>query len=55
MNNPKYNKVVDSLKIILDNRIIEARKKPNGLGRQFENAKPTFEPKRIYSSEKSKL
>ena len=35
--------------------IHEARKKPNGLGRQFENAKPTFEPKRIYSSEKSKL
>ena len=55
VNNPKYNKVIDSLKIILDNRITEARKKPNGIGRQFENAKPTFEPKRIYSSEKSKL
>ena len=55
VNNNKYNKVIDSLKIILDNRIIAARKKPIDLGRQFENAKPTFEPKRIYSSEKSKL
>ena len=47
--------MVDSLNIILANRIVEANKKPKGLGRQFENAKPTFEPKRIYSSEKSKL
>ena len=53
VNNPKYNKVIDSLKIILDNRITEARKKPNGLGRQFENAKPTFEPIRIQSAKKS--
>ena len=55
VNNPKYNKVIDSLKVILDNRITAARKKPKGLGRQFKNAKPNFEPKRIYSSEKSKL
>ena len=55
VNNPKYNKVIDSLKIILDNRITAARIKPKGLGRQFKNAKPNFEPKRIYSTEKSKL
>ena len=55
MNNPKYNKVIDSLKIILEDRIKAARKKPKGLGRQIKNAKPNFEPKRIYSSEKSKL
>ena len=45
VNNPKYNKVIDSLKVILDNRITAARKKPKGLGRQFKNAKPNFEPK----------
>ncbi len=55
VNNPKYNKVIDSLKIILDNRITAVRKKPKGLGRQLKNAKPNFEPKRIYSSEKSKF
>ena len=53
--NSSYSHMVDSLKIILSNRILDANKKPKGLGRQFENAKPTFEPKRIYSSEKSKL
>ena len=53
VNNPSYNKVKDSLKIILNNRIMNARKKPIGLGRQFENAKPTFEPIRIQSAKKS--
>ena len=42
-------------KIILKNRIFEARKKPVGLGRQIQNAKPNFEPKRIFSSKKSRL
>ena len=37
------------------NRKINAKKKPKGMGRQFENAKPTFEPKRIYSTKKSTL
>ena len=55
INNPVYDKTIDSLKIILNYRVNSARKKPLGLGRQFENARPTFEPKRIYSSEKSKL
>ena len=50
-----YTQIKDSLKIILKNRVIEARKKPVGLGRQLPNAKPNFEPKRIFSSKKSKL
>jgi arylsulfatase A-like enzyme len=50
-----YIQIKDSLKIILKNRIFEARKKPVGLGRQIQNAKPNFEPKRIFSSEKSRL
>ena len=55
VDNPKYNQVIDSLKIILNDRITAARKKPKALGRQFENAKPTFEPDRIQSSEKLKF
>ena len=50
----RYKKILDSLNITLNKRVEEARKKPNGLGRQFENAKPTFEPIRIFSSKKSK-
>ena len=50
-----YIQIKDSLKIILKNRILEARKKPDGLGRQIQNAKPNFEPKRIFSSKKSRL
>ena len=49
----KYNKIRDSLDIILTKRIEEAQNKPNGLGRQFDNAKPTFEPARIQSSKKT--
>ena len=49
-----YKKILDSLNITLNKRVEEARKKPNGLGRQFENVKPTFEPIRIFSSKKSK-
>ncbi len=48
-----YSRVRDSLDIILTKRIEEAQNKPNGLGRQFENAKPTFEPERIQSSKKT--
>ena len=48
-----YRRVRDSLDIILTKRIEEAQNKPNGLGRQFENAKPTFEPARIQSSKKT--
>ena len=48
-----YSRVRDSLEIILTKRIEEAQNKPNGLGRQFDNAKPTFEPSRIQSSKKT--
>ena len=48
-----YSRVRDSLDIILTKRIEEAQNKPNGLGRQFDNAKPTFEPARIQSSKKT--
>ena len=48
-----YSRIRDSLDIILTKRIEEAQNKPNGLGRQFENAKPTFEPARIQSSKKT--
>ena len=48
-----YSRIRDSLDIILTKRIEEAHNKPNGLGRQFENAKPTFEPARIQSSKKT--
>lgn len=53
VKNTDYQVTLDFLKLTLNKRIEEARKKPNGLGRQFENAKPTFEPVRIQSSKKS--
>ena len=52
--NDNYNTVKDSLSVILESRVEAARKKPKGLGRQFNNAKPNFEPARIKSSVKSK-
>ena len=42
----------DSLSDILDMRISEAIKKPQGLGRQIKNAQPWYEPKRIFSKRK---
>ena len=53
VKNTGYQDTLDFLKLTLNKRIEGARKKPNGLGRQFENAKPTFEPVRIQSSKKS--
>ena len=35
-NHPTYKSVIDSLKTHIDARIADARKKPEGLGRQFE-------------------
>ena len=55
VNEESYNNTKDSLTIILKDRILEVQKKPVGLGRQMLNAKPNFEPKRIFSSKKSKL
>jgi arylsulfatase A-like enzyme len=42
-----YNEVLDSLKLLIEQRIAEASIKPRNLGRQFENAKPMFKAKNI--------
>ncbi len=47
VNNRDYNKVMDSLKLVIEKRIVEASIKPEGLGRQFENAKPMYKAKNI--------
>ena len=47
VNNKDYNKVKDSLKLMIDQRIAEASIKPKGLGRQFENVKPMYKAKNI--------
>ena len=47
-----YQKIRDSLVKILDNRILNAKKVPLGLGRQMNNAKPWQEPKIIRSKPK---
>ena len=46
-DNKDYNDVLDSLKLVIEKRIIEASIKPKGLGRQFENARPMFKAKNI--------
>ena len=45
--NQDYNEVMDSLKLVIDQRITDASIKPEGLGRQFENAKPLPKAKNI--------
>ncbi|MAJ98301.1 MAG: DUF4976 domain-containing protein [Flavobacteriales bacterium TMED288] len=45
--NQDYNEIMDSLKLVIEQRIIEASIKPKGLGRQFEDAKPTPKAKNI--------
>mgnify|MGYP001231279686 CR=1 FL=1 len=45
--NQDYNKVLDSLKLEIEQRIADASIKPKGLGRQFENAKPMYKAKNI--------
>ena len=47
-----YQKIRDSLIKILDNRILNAKKVPLGLGRQITNVKPWLEPKIIRSKPK---
>jgi len=42
-----YVQVMDSLKLVIDERITAASNKPDGLGRQFENAKPMYKAKNI--------
>jgi len=45
--NQDYNQVMDSLKLVIEQRITEASIKPEGLGRQFKNVKPMFKAKNI--------
>ena len=46
-DNQDYNDVLDSLKLVIEKRIIDASIKPKGLGRQFENARPMYKAKNI--------
>ena len=51
-NSNAYKSLKDSLSIVLSQRVVEAKQKPKGLGRQIENAQPLFDPKRIFSKQK---
>ena len=42
-----YNEVMDSLKLMIEERINDASNKPEGLGRQIENAKSMYKAKNI--------
>ena len=42
-----YNEVMDSLKLMIEKRINDASNKPEGLGRQIENAKSMYKAKNI--------
>jgi choline-sulfatase len=46
-NRQDYEQVMDSLKLVIDERITDASNKPKSLGRQFENAKPMHKAKNI--------
>ena len=46
-SNQDYNGLMDSLKLVIEQRIADASIKPKGLGRQFENAKPMYKAKNI--------
>ena len=41
----KYTNVLDSLKKVLEKRVIEAQEYPKGLGRQLDKVQPWFEPR----------
>ena len=53
-DNQDYKNIRDSLKIVISNRITDARKKPDGITKQYI-PKETGEPKPIYSYPKSKF
>lgn len=46
-NDSSYSSVFDSLKVVLNNRIIESKQKPQNLGRQIEGIQPIHVPKVI--------
>ena len=45
--NEDYTEILDSLKIIIEKRIMEASIKPEGIGRQIKNVKSTYKAKNI--------
>jgi iduronate 2-sulfatase len=47
-NHIDYLEVKDSLIKILNDRVVEAKQVPTGLGRQIKNATPWYEPARIF-------
>ena len=47
-----YMSVRDSLSLVLSERVKQARKKPNGIGRQFNNIKPINDPKKLHSKKR---
>jgi hypothetical protein len=51
-NLSSYNAIKDSLSIILNQRIVAAKSRPKGLGRQIDNALPWNEPKRFFPKPK---
>ena len=46
-SNQDYNELMDSLKLVIEQRITDASIKPESLGRQFENANPMYKAKNI--------
>jgi hypothetical protein len=46
-SNQDYSEVMDSLKLVIEQRIADASIKPKNLGRQFENAKSMYKAKNI--------
>ena len=48
-NHIDYLEVKDSLIKILNDRVVEAKQVPTGLGRQIKNATPWYEPARIFN------
>ena len=51
-NNVDYLSTKDSLVNVIKYRISEAKIKPLGLGKQIDNAMPSFEPKRFFPKQK---
>ena len=52
LENPKFNSLIDSLKIEINFRILDAKKIPKGLGRQFDEKNyrgyPYYTPGDLY-------
>ena len=49
---PKYQKIKDSLILVINQRIAEARKIPEGLGPQIEGVRSMNKPKAIHATKK---